>query len=605
MKFKLFLTIFLILTNHIFSQDNLDFDMSDHTVQNDSNAHESIYEIIRSTNGNIFAHMRNVKQDFPPDIQHLFEKTIKNYEYRYLSDKEDFISFMYDKYQEMKYFEKNERKAVEDKYKDETLGFLKEIVKIYNKCDDKEKKVFDEFVEKQDKFTRDLLELAIKHHIIFDDSKFKDLETIVHTIPEMLFTNQNLDKLKDIKGKINLNGEEIKPKKKSKENNNKIKSMEKLKNNIISREINNSSNNSTNSNNTLNENDENLKKRKKEFNFKQNYTKINKNFTKFINNITDEYNLTHLHSDQHPGELKKLIFDNISNSMKQNHKRSFSVLLQEYITEALYDNDMSLVSQINSFAKDDDDDDVGFDIPRFKSKETQEDPPKPSTDTMKGATSLGAKITARNVAKSRVQDILRKKKIDQFGKGQTCDNKEQQVKDLIAAKAEEIKEKQKQLKLDFPEIPKDILNIGLDMDGIAGILKMIIMKFIGKLAVLIISQIPFYFFKFCIPPGPLVWGCCPEASFFPTQVYNLFTIFDKVEKFRMTARSYPSWLSSIDRDWFSEPLYYICAQGYLTMHESGLFEMCNPITLMYMNFLNLMGLLPGDFPPCFITCIQV
>lgn len=603
MKFNLFLTILFILTIQIFSQDNITFDISDHTLQNNSTIHESIYDIIRSTNGNIFTHMRNVKQDFHPDIQHLFEKTIKNYEYRYLSDKEDFVSFMYDKYQEMNYFEKNERKAIEEKYKEETLEFLREIVKIYNNCDDNEKKIFYEFVEKQDKFTKDLLNLAVKNHIIFDDSKFKDLETIVNTIPEMLLTNQNLDKLKHIKGKININGEEIKPKKKPKENNSKIKSMEKLKNNLISREINNTSNNRTNSKINLNGNDEIKKESRKEFNFKQNYTKINKNFTNFINNLTNEYNLTHLRSEQHPTELKKLIFDNISKYMQHNHKRSFSILLQEYITEALYDNDMSLVSQINSLSKEDDND--RFDNTRFKSKETQEDPPKASTDTMKGATSLGAKITARNVAKGRVQDILRKKKLDQFGKGQTCDNKEQQVKELIAAKAEEIKEKQKQLKFDFPEIPKDILNIGLDMSGIPGILLMIITKFIGKLAGTIASQIPFYFFKFCLPPGPLVWGCCPEASFYPTQIYNLFTIFDKVEKFRMTARSFPSWLTSIDREWFPEPMYYICAQGYLTMHESGLFNMCDPRSLNYMNYMTFLGLLPGDFPPCFVTCIQV
>jgi hypothetical protein len=460
-------------------------------------------------------------------------------------------------------------------------------------------------MEKQDKFTKDLLEFAIKHHIVFDDSKFKDVGTIVQTIPDMLFANQNLNKIKDIKGKINIKGEEIKENisHKNLNNTNKI-SYARIKSNqqFTNSEENNRKKNFMKNDNSMNNNNVN---KKKEFVFNPPSSTLNKNFTNFLNNLTNEFNLTNLHGESHPTELKNLIFNNIAGKLNDGHKKTFSIFLQEYIQEAVYNNDMSLVSQINNHNSDYMND---YDLTRFKSKETLkdgEDPPKPSTDTMKGSTQVGAKITAIKAAKEKVKDILLARKSENFGKNPTCEKKEEEIKEFVAAKAEEIKKKQQQLKFDLPEIPKDILNIGLDMDGIPGILQMIILKFIGKMAGLIASHIPFYFFKFCIPPGPLTWGCCPEASFFPTQIYNLFTIFDKVEKFKTTARNYPSWLQSINRGWFPEPLYYICAQGYLTMHESALFNMCDPRSLLWFNFMNLMGLLPGDFPVCFITCIQV
>lgn len=602
MKFHLFITIILIILTQITPNNNKeDFTFTNYDPKSTDNKslHDSIYDIIRSTNGNIFTHMRNVKQNFHTDIQHIFEKTIKDYEYRYISDKDEFVKFMYDRYQDLVYFEQNEKEEVKSKYKDMAFDFFKQIVAIYNKLNESEKKEFKKFVESQDKFTKDLIDFAIKHHLVFDDSKFKDVGSIIETLREAMFANQNLNKIKEVKGKINIKGEEIKESNKT-DTNNKI-NYSRIKNNKK-----NNNNHMKNSNNT-NHNNTN---KTKEFLFTPPSTTLNKNFTNYINNLNNEFNLTHLHGDNHPTELKKLILNNISDKLTDHHKKTFSIFLQEYIQEAVYDNDMSLVTQFNRYNSDYTED---YDYSRFKSNESKmaekDDTPKPSTSTMEGSGKIGAKISAIKVAKEKVKDLLLGKKSKGFGKDLSCDKpvekEEEEIKEFIKAKSEEIKKKQLQIKLDKFEIPKNILSIGGDKNAIAGILKMIIMKFIGKMAGLIASQIPFYFFKFCLPPGPLTWGCCPEASFFPTQIYNLFTIFDKVESFKSKIRNYPSWLKSIKRSWFPEPLYYICAQGYLTMHESALFNMCNPASLLFFSTPVMLGLIPGDFPVCFITCIQV
>jgi hypothetical protein len=112
------------------------------------------------------------------------------------------------------------------------------------------------------------------------------------------------------------------------------------------------------------------------------------------------------------------------------------------------------------------------------------------------------------------------------------------------------------------------------------------------------------FFKICIPPGPLTFGCCPEAGFLPQQLYGLFTAFSKVEKFKQVAKGYPDWLSSVNHESFSESEYYTCAQGYLTLQESSLFNICMPMSLIKILPLNILAIIPGDMPLCFWACIQ-
>lgn len=155
------------------------------------------------------------------------------------------------------------------------------------------------------------------------------------------------------------------------------------------------------------------------------------------------------------------------------------------------------------------------------------------------------------------------------------------------------------------EIPEEMQKGLKKMDGGESILKDIIPMILMKSIILVISHMPFFFFKFCFPPGPLTIGCCPEAMFFPAQIYSLFTALEKVDKFKQTAKSYPDFLASMGKKDYSEFYYYFCAQGYLTSLNTTLWAICNPESLNYMNMMTFMGLVPGDMPACFWACIQV
>ena len=129
----------------------------------------------------------------------------------------------------------------------------------------------------------------------------------------------------------------------------------------------------------------------------------------------------------------------------------------------------------------------------------------------------------------------------------------------------------------------------------AGMIKDKLTKFTKKLTELIVKHM-FHL------NGPLVFGCCPEDAFFPMQMYNVFTALAKVDKFKTVAKGYPAWLCTIGHEKFTENEYYMCAQGYLTIHEFALFNICNPMSLIYTNPLYMMGLLPRDWPLCFYGC---
>lgn len=158
---------------------------------------------------------------------------------------------------------------------------------------------------------------------------------------------------------------------------------------------------------------------------------------------------------------------------------------------------------------------------------------------------------------------------------------------------------------EMKEIPEGLIENAGNPEKSSNITKNILLEFLKKLVIYVVTSIPFYFFKICIPPGPLTFSCCPEAMFFPTQLYNLFSMKEKVEKFKLVAKNYPEWLEQSGNAHFNKVRYYICAQSYLTAHESALFNMCNPLTMIWILPPVFTGQVNGDFPYCFWSCLQV
>ena len=93
--------------------------------------------------------------------------------------------------------------------------------------------------------------------------------------------------------------------------------------------------------------------------------------------------------------------------------------------------------------------------------------------------------------------------------------------------------------------------------------------------------------------------------FFPQQLYHLFTFKEKNEKVKLTAKDFPSFLQVIDKANKGKIFYYMCAQSYLSLIESTVWNFCNIPSMMYLNPLTLMGFIPGDLPLCFWACILV
>ena len=100
---------------------------------------DSIFYIIKSTNGHIFTQMRNFKNNFHSDIQKKIEKVIKEYEYRYLSNKEEFVEFLWNKFNYLKNYE-NDINNIDDEYSENVIQFLKKFIKFYNNLKKKKKK---------------------------------------------------------------------------------------------------------------------------------------------------------------------------------------------------------------------------------------------------------------------------------------------------------------------------------------------------------------------------------------------------------------------------------------------------------------------------------
>jgi len=121
---------------------------------------------------------------------------------------------------------------------------------------------------------------------------------------------------------------------------------------------------------------------------------------------------------------------------------------------------------------------------------------------------------------------------------------------------------------------------------------------------LVAKVIPFNIIKVCLPPVGLTLECCPEAMAFPEQLYQIMQIPNKIPEFLLAVKGYPGWLFINGHSDIDEVPYYICAQIYLTLFESKIFPKCDPKSLVLMNPLNIAGIIPGDLPVCFASCIM-
>lgn len=574
----------------------------------------NIFEIIKSTNGNIFSQMRNMKQHFNKDIQMHFEKTIKQYESLYLSDKQKFVDFILDKYLELKQLEEVPEEFKDDmshphyeleEIKHEVMENLKDFMTHYKSLSSEHRLKVDEMISEEDPYTQQMIRQAKEHHIIFDDEVFGGVDSIIESLPKFL-----------------LHG-----------NNHSL--------------THNSTESPIKSNSTR---------------------KINADFKSFLDKLKGEYNLHELHQEKNV-HLRKKKIEQITKSIQSKHKEWYMSFLQEFIDEAVVDNEdfkeqytinkMSEidVSKIKKERLKDLYKEQKMKIPskrnpfRFKKMETkQEDMSMSNTDggnqninqnespsqqsqesdnpssessnqnqessdenttepeSMKEGLKENTPIlsSASKILKGVMglfnknrEMIKEKSKIDLSG---TCDEQQRKLDLTIKNQMEVLDLKKLALNLELKEIPKELFE-SLDVkDGLLGFAKQLLLKFIAKLVTLLMKHIPFYFFKFCIPPGPLTFGCCPEAGFFPQQLYNVFTVFEKVEQFKAVAKAFPDWLSQNKHEDFKEIQYMICAQGYFSVHESALFNICNPTSLPPTQ-LNLMGQFNGDMPLCFWSCL--
>lgn len=188
--------------------------------------------------------------------------------------------------------------------------------------------------------------------------------------------------------------------------------------------------------------------------------------------------------------------------------------------------------------------------------------------------------------------------------GFNCDAADKKLKQAIKDQLELLEKEEEEAKDNLNEINPDLMNDLGSPSKSASLLSNIIIEFIKKLIIMVIQHVPFFFFKICIPPGPLTFGCCPEAAFVPEQIYSIFSVFEKVERFKVVAKGYPTWLAKVNHADFGEDDYYACAQSMLTLTESTLFNYCNMQTLVVIHPINLQGMYPGDLPLCFWACLQ-
>ena len=575
MKFSVcFLFIFLISTAHT----------------------SSLYETINMHKSYIFKTLRNMKQGMPPKVIKILDKTIRDLETKYIISKQGFMDMLFNLYEEHKNFDKDMGIKV---LRMESTNILSQFLDVYYKLNKTEQINIDSIIDSHDDFTKESIRHILnKTNLIINDHNH--LGQLIEAIPEKVVSNEKtLNKIK-----INKNFENFLNKISEEHKFDEIKNEidNDKKNKLIDDVINKIKQDKKNNQFTsflqeyLHESVINNDQLKQLYTL-QKMKEMDLNRIKIFNSkrrgyIPNSYEQTQNYRFQSVNESKPLIdegnnnIENKANTVQKALNETDKVQNSPDAETGDQDTKMTIgnTSKLNSTKVE---------------KNVQEGANKGSSDNQAGQDIASAMTNAINYVNEKDEQF---QKIDMKV---PCDQKEEKLAKELDKKLAIMEQEMKEAKEDLKEVPDSILKIKGDPKGIQSMASDLISQFIAKFIELVVSHIPLIFFKICIPPGPLTFGCCPEAGFLPQQLYALFTAFSKVEKFKQVAKGYPDWLSSVGKEDISESEYYTCAQGYLTLQESSLFNICLPLSLIKMNPLNLLGIIPGDMPLCFWACIQV
>lgn len=510
-----------------------------------------IFDVIEKSKGFIFNELRNIKSQFPSYTHPKLEKEIKEYEFRYLSNKTEFIDYLFskfDEYEERKKLDDEDFRINDNDMQREIFFFLKKFLPFFMKIPKREQNLFLKS-NITDKFTKDIIKFGLEYQFLFFNNEqdntlnsSSQIENIIENLPNFLLKkNVSLDNLSSFS--------EYEP------------------SNI----------------------------------------KINQKFNNFLQNLTSKFNMSFLKNDNIPLYQKEEYVKINSEKLPPETMNQFSSFLEEYLHESVLDND--LFKQKYTLLQNN----INFNDMSFKQNQpvdqitVDEEAVINMTQNMnENQEKLEASVESVNLIKQNNQLESEKEKMqDIIDLSGPCENKEKELDQIIEMKLKKLEEEQNKVEDELREVPEEFLTTSNE-DSKSKFKKMlnIIEEFIKKVLKLAAKHFPFYFFKICIPAGPLTLGCCPEAGLVPQQLYGVFTSFDKVEAFKVAAKGYPDWLASIGHQDFGETQYYLCAQSYLTIQESSLFNICSPTSLIYLLPPNWFGLLPGDMPLCFWACLQ-
>ena len=95
-----------------------------------------IFDVIEKSKGFIFNELRNIKSQFPSYTHPKLEKEIKEYEFRYLSNKTEFIDYLFskfDEYEERKKLDDEDFRINDNDMQREIFFFLKKFLLFFIK----------------------------------------------------------------------------------------------------------------------------------------------------------------------------------------------------------------------------------------------------------------------------------------------------------------------------------------------------------------------------------------------------------------------------------------------------------------------------------------
>lgn len=544
------------------------------TINIPLNFKEKTFDLLNHQNSYIFKTMRKLKLHFPESIQPNLESIIKEFELKFLLNKEDFIEYVFDLFDELKEREKlddPEFRINEEDFQLYIFDFLSEFLKDFRKLTKFEKillltnSIKDEFIKK-------IIKFGLENEFIFKNfnegkkDAVKVFSNLIENIPNFL-----------LKRNISL------------ENGN-FDTEELLNLFSESSPINNEESNKSN-------------------------VKISKDFSLLLNKIIGHLNISEITNKRKSIKHKISSLKKQTQNLSEHEIHRFSSFLEEYLEDAVIKNEGFKQKFYQFKSKNNNMKDEGSSYTenttknQFSNKQEEneinldlEEPEKIdiSSDLQEAQMEMSKKAILKDDLKESLNEEL-----DEINFSGNCSNKEKELNQILNNKLAQMQKENEQINKEMEDVPDELKELGTknEKSKFKKILDLI-EAFIKKVLKLVASHFPFYFFKICIPAGPLLIGCCPEAGFYPQQLYGVLTSFDKVNNFKLACKAYPGWLASIGHENFDKTSYYLCAQSYLTIQESSLFNMCNTQTLVYINPLNWFGLLPGDMPMCFWACLQ-